>query len=173
MQRFQSPCKPFEYRPLIYYLIWSVFCMQMHQWGVAGSRVEGGGSGGSGGGGGGGHFGCMHNEIPRVIPLVCQGPMVKKASRGCRKRGQGELRGRLQGNGLHYQKKTLGALLTLLPKLLPVPQPICCHFLLPLLCNLACAKCLLWLLAQWKCISPHDNATPPPPPANYGSDLCV
>lgn len=52
MRGFQSPCKPFEYRPLIYYLIWSVFCMQMRWWGVAGSRVEGGGSGGSAGGGG-------------------------------------------------------------------------------------------------------------------------
>lgn len=34
---FQSPCKPFEYRPLIYYLIWSVFCMQM-RWGGVGWR---------------------------------------------------------------------------------------------------------------------------------------
>lgn len=79
MQGFQSPCKPFEYRPLIYYLIWSVFCMQMQWWGrpAVGLRVEaavvlvvlvavavGGGT----------HFGCMHNEIPRVIPPVCQGP---------------------------------------------------------------------------------------------------
>lgn len=59
MQGFQSPCKPFEYRPLIYYLIWSVFCMQMHWWGAASSRVEGssgsGSSGGGGGGGGGAH----------------------------------------------------------------------------------------------------------------------
>lgn len=36
---------------------------------------------------GGAHFGCMHNEIPRVISPVCQGPLVKKASRGCRRRG--------------------------------------------------------------------------------------
>lgn len=103
MQGFQSPCKPFEYRPLIYYLIWSVFCMQMHWWGAASSRVEGrsgsGSSGGGGGGEGGAHFGCMHNEIPRVIPPVCQGPVVKKASRGWRRRVRGELRGRLQGNG--------------------------------------------------------------------------
>lgn len=41
---------------------------------MAGSRVEGGGGSGSVvGGEGGAHFGCMHNEIPRVIPLVCQG----------------------------------------------------------------------------------------------------
>lgn len=42
MQGFQSPCKPFEYRPLIYYLIWSVFCMQMQWWGrpAVGLRVE-------------------------------------------------------------------------------------------------------------------------------------
>lgn len=38
---------------------------------------------------GGAHFGCMHNEIPRVIPLVCQGPVLKQASRGCRRRWVG------------------------------------------------------------------------------------
>lgn len=38
---------------------------------------------------GGTHFGCMHNEIPRVIPPVCQGPVVKQASRGCRSRSVG------------------------------------------------------------------------------------
>lgn len=35
--------------------------------------------------GGGGHFGCMHNEIPRVIPPVCQGPVLKQISRGWRR----------------------------------------------------------------------------------------
>lgn len=104
MQGFQSPCKPFEYRPLIYYLIWSVFCMQMHGrgggvggggssavgvegGGSSGSAASGGGGAGEYGGAGGAHFGCMHNEIPRVISPVCQGPLVKKASRGCRRRG--------------------------------------------------------------------------------------
>lgn len=34
-------------------------------------------------------FGYVHNEIPRVIPPVCQGPVVKRASRGCRTRWVG------------------------------------------------------------------------------------
>lgn len=58
-----------------------------------------------------------------------------------------------------------------LHQLLAVHQPICCQLQLPLPPSLACTKCLLWLLAQWKCISPHDNISPSP--ANYGSDLCV
>lgn len=44
----------------------------------------------------GAHFGCMHNEIPRVIPPVCQGPRVQKTSRGWRRGWVGcEERGRV------------------------------------------------------------------------------
>lgn len=111
--------------------------------------------------------------------------MEQKLRGGVRGGVMCELRGRLQGERSppgkvprcppiphHHHHPS-----PLLPKLLALPQPIRCQLRLPPPRNLACAKCLLWLLAQWKCISPHDNVTPPhpppPPPLPIMDLICV